>query len=216
MHPPMRDPQKAARKKMNENSEIVQLNRRRKLDELFAEQQYLSATMKARSIHDRLDDEPIPMVIPIITQEASDGASPTNFKEIPWTHQPSERKQADARSESMSMRTNTVIEPYQSQTISISSSKKENKQEERMLLQLSISSEVKDEIRGHSQHGLPAPDVMTIEEAANYLRVSVAIIRTWVREKSVPCVHLGKKVRFRKESLLSWLGEQEVEFRTKA
>ncbi len=201
---------------MNENSEIVQLNRRRKLDELFAEQQYLSATMKARSIHDRLDDEPIPMVIPIITPEASDDASPTKLKEIPWTNQPSERKQADVRSDSLSMRTNTVIEPNQSQTISISSSEKENKQEDRMLLQLSISSGVKGEIRIQSKRSEPAPDVMTIEEAAYYLRVSVVIIRTWVREKSVPCVHLGKKVRFRKESLLSWLEEQEVEYRTKA
>jgi len=207
---------KAARKKMNENSDIVQLNRRRKLDELFADQQYLSPTMKARSIHDRLDDEPMPVVIPIITQEASDNASPTNFKEIPWTHQPSERKQADARSGNPPMRTNTIIEPYPSQTISIPSSEKENKQEGRMLLQLSISSGEKDQIRVQAQHGAPAPDVMTIEEAAKYLRVSVATVRTWVREKSIPCVHFGKRVRFRKESLLSWFGEKEAEYRTMA
>lgn len=198
---------------MDDNSETVQLNRRRKLDELFAEQQYLSTTMRARSLHDRLDDEPRPMMIPIITPEVSDNSAPVNVRDIQWTPQQSERNREDTRSDSVSTRADAESEPKHSHRISITSSDKDIKQDDLMLLQLNITSGLKEAIRVSSQQNTPTPEVMTLEEAANFLRVSLGMMRTWVRENSIPCIHLGKRVRFRKEALLSWLKEQEVEYR---
>jgi excisionase family DNA binding protein len=54
-----------------------------------------------------------------------------------------------------------------------------------------------------------APDVMTAEEAASYLRVSPSTLRAWTRERSVPHARLGRRIRYRRSALLEWLASCE-------
>lgn len=52
----------------------------------------------------------------------------------------------------------------------------------------------------------PAPEVLTLEEAAALLRVEVGALRAWAQAGEVPGRRLGDDWRFRREALLDWLG----------
>src|SRR5713101_4980433 len=47
--------------------------RRKRLDELFLDQPFLSATMMDPRMHGRLDDAPQPLAIPVLSRAADDG-----------------------------------------------------------------------------------------------------------------------------------------------
>jgi excisionase family DNA binding protein len=47
-------------------------------------------------------------------------------------------------------------------------------------------------------------------EAATYLGVSRPCIDKWVRAKFIPCVHIGRLLRFRPETLRNWVKGQEA------
>ncbi len=52
--------------------------------------------------------------------------------------------------------------------------------------------------------------LLSAEEAARLLGVSAYTIRQWARERRIPCVPLGPKLkRFRLASLLRWMEDQE-------
>ncbi len=51
----------------------------------------------------------------------------------------------------------------------------------------------------------PGPDVLTLEEAAELLRVSVDALRTRAERGEVPGRRLGDEWRFRRDALLDWL-----------
>lgn len=53
------------------------------------------------------------------------------------------------------------------------------------------------------------PDVMTGQEAADYLRIGLGTLRAWTRERGIPHVHIGRSVRYRRQALLDWLAAQE-------
>lgn len=53
------------------------------------------------------------------------------------------------------------------------------------------------------------PEVMDLPEAARFLRVSPGTLRGLMRGADLPCVRIGRLVRFRKQSLLTWLGCKE-------
>jgi excisionase family DNA binding protein len=52
----------------------------------------------------------------------------------------------------------------------------------------------------------PAPEVLTLEEAAELLRVDVDALRSWAESGEVPGRRLGDDWRFRRDALLDWLG----------
>jgi excisionase family DNA binding protein len=62
-----------------------------------------------------------------------------------------------------------------------------------------------------SQHG-PAPgnEILTLEEVAEYLRLTPQTIYKWAQERRIPAVKLGKEWRFRRSILDRWLDEQMV------
>lgn len=54
----------------------------------------------------------------------------------------------------------------------------------------------------------PLPQVMTIEEAADYLRVPLSSLYKLAQGGKVPCQKVGRHWRFRKESLDRWLDQK--------
>ncbi len=55
----------------------------------------------------------------------------------------------------------------------------------------------------------PLGEVLTIEELADYLKISKSTLYKLVREGSVPCQKVGKHWRFRKEAIDLWLQERK-------
>lgn len=58
---------------------------------------------------------------------------------------------------------------------------------------------------------LAAKDVLTAEEAAEYLAVSVKTIRQMASAGRLPGRHVGKEWRFSRQALLHWLAESSTE-----
>lgn len=58
---------------------------------------------------------------------------------------------------------------------------------------------------GH--HG-PAPDILTLEEVAEYLRLTPQTIYKWAQERRIPAAKLGKEWRFRKSIIDKWVDDQ--------
>ena len=58
----------------------------------------------------------------------------------------------------------------------------------------------------------PAPgnEILTLEEVAEYLRLTPQTIYKWAQERRIPAVKLGKEWRFRRSILDRWLDEQMV------
>ncbi len=53
------------------------------------------------------------------------------------------------------------------------------------------------------------PEFMTIEETAEFLRISERILREMVSNREIPHNQLGSTVLFKRESLLNWMKENE-------
>ena len=51
------------------------------------------------------------------------------------------------------------------------------------------------------------PDVLTIRETSQYLRIPLRTMYKLAQEGKVPCQKIGKHWRFRKETLDRWLDE---------
>lgn len=49
------------------------------------------------------------------------------------------------------------------------------------------------------------PRLLTAEEAAEYLRVSISAVYTWVSRGRLPCLRAGSLLRFRQSDLDAWL-----------
>lgn len=54
----------------------------------------------------------------------------------------------------------------------------------------------------------PGNEILTIEEVAEYLRLTPQTIYKWAQERRIPAVKLGKEWRFRRSVLDRWLDEQ--------
>ncbi len=52
------------------------------------------------------------------------------------------------------------------------------------------------------------PEILTIEDVAQYLRLKPQTIYKWAQEKRIPAVKLGKEWRFRRSVIDRWLDEQ--------
>ena len=55
------------------------------------------------------------------------------------------------------------------------------------------------------------PDVMTIDEVCQYLRIPKSSLYRLAQEGRIPCQKVGKHWRFRKEALDRWLEDTKSE-----
>ena len=51
------------------------------------------------------------------------------------------------------------------------------------------------------------PDVMTIQETSQYLRIPISSLYKLAQEGRIPCQKVGRHWRFRREALERWLEE---------
>jgi excisionase family DNA binding protein len=54
----------------------------------------------------------------------------------------------------------------------------------------------------------PENEILTIDEVAEYLRLTPQTIYKWAQERRIPATKLGKEWRFRKSLIDRWLDEQ--------
>ena len=54
------------------------------------------------------------------------------------------------------------------------------------------------------------PDILTVEEAAEYLRVSPSTVRRMARTGLLPGVRIGRQWRFSRRQLLEWVEEAAI------
>lgn len=53
------------------------------------------------------------------------------------------------------------------------------------------------------------PCLLTVIEAADYLRVSKSTIYSWVEKNRLPCLRAGTLLRFKQSDLDAWLAGRE-------
>lgn len=67
--------------------------------------------------------------------------------------------------------------------------------------------------RGHARrplaHSSLTEPLLTVPEVAEFLRVRPSTVYAWVAEGRLPCLRLGGRIRFQKESLLRWVTARE-------
>jgi excisionase family DNA binding protein len=56
--------------------------------------------------------------------------------------------------------------------------------------------------------GLAPNEILTIDEVAEYLRLTPQTIYKWAQEKRIPAVKLGKEWRFRRSVIDKWFDDQ--------
>jgi excisionase family DNA binding protein len=54
------------------------------------------------------------------------------------------------------------------------------------------------------------PEIMTIGEAAKYLRISLSSLYKIAQNGRIPCQKVGRHWRFRRQSIDRWLDEQKT------
>lgn len=54
------------------------------------------------------------------------------------------------------------------------------------------------------------PEIMTIQEASQYLRVPLSSLYKLVQTGKIPCQKVGRHWRFRRQALEHWLEETKV------
>lgn len=59
------------------------------------------------------------------------------------------------------------------------------------------------------------PQYLSIQQAAEYLNVTVRAIRNWIEDKRIEHVKMGKYVRFRKQYLDSWVEKNTIKAQKK-
>lgn len=52
--------------------------------------------------------------------------------------------------------------------------------------------------------------LLTTQEAAAYLRIHPETLRRWVAAGLIPCVRVGRTIRFRREALDAWIARKEA------
>lgn len=54
------------------------------------------------------------------------------------------------------------------------------------------------------------PDIMTIGETAEYLRISMSTLYKLAQDGRIPCQKVGRHWRFRRETIDRWLDERKA------
>lgn len=58
---------------------------------------------------------------------------------------------------------------------------------------------------------LPSPEVMTIDQLAEYLQLHKQVIYRHVRNKTIPASRIGATLRFKKSVIDAWLVDSALE-----
>ena len=58
------------------------------------------------------------------------------------------------------------------------------------------------------ERGRVYPDILSIDDAANYLTISKYYLYMLVNKNAIPHARLGKRIVFRKIDLLDWVGSK--------
>jgi excisionase family DNA binding protein len=190
--------------------------RRRKLDDLFSNQPFLSPTMRANQLHTRLVDEPASVLIPMMGQPGEDDLTSrmrvarAAFEQTPFP---------DVYEEWPAAPLPRPISTLRPATEAIS---------------IQVASKVKEEIRSASAPGVMrmnlwvdtrvSPpvvrvseafaydcdrDFLTLTEAAELLRFSKSTVRAWAKSGKIACSRVGGRLRFRRQALMDWMASQE-------
>jgi excisionase family DNA binding protein len=59
-----------------------------------------------------------------------------------------------------------------------------------------------------NERGLAPNEILTIDEVAEYLRLTPQTIYKWAQERRIPAVKLGKEWRFRRSVIDKWFDDQ--------
>jgi excisionase family DNA binding protein len=59
-----------------------------------------------------------------------------------------------------------------------------------------------------NERRLASNEILTIDEVAEYLRLTPQTIYKWAQEKRIPAVKLGKEWRFRRSVIDKWFDDQ--------
>ena len=59
-----------------------------------------------------------------------------------------------------------------------------------------------------NERSLASNEILTIDEVADYLRLTPQTIYKWAQEKRIPAVKLGKEWRFRRSVIDKWFDDQ--------
>jgi excisionase family DNA binding protein len=59
----------------------------------------------------------------------------------------------------------------------------------------------------HHSHELPASDLMTVREVAEYLRVPVSWVYGRTRAQGIPLMRVGRHIRISKRELIAWIAD---------
>jgi excisionase family DNA binding protein len=182
--------------------------RRRKLDELFADQPYLSATMMASRLHERMADERPPVHIPVVSMPDSDdevlvrlieGRRRNAFPTDATSPEPQARTSEPENASERGRPAREHVSPPDFDTT----------QDGWTRLELLVDFRAcPPRIRGvdGTEFGR---EVMTVAETAQFLRVSPKTVRAWVRQGQLPCARMGRRLRFRRTAVLEWMQRQE-------
>ena len=54
------------------------------------------------------------------------------------------------------------------------------------------------------------PDLLNLREGANELRISIHTVRSWIYQKKIPFVRLGRRVLLRREDLENLVNQNLV------
>jgi excisionase family DNA binding protein len=190
--------------------------RRRRLDELFADQPYLSTTMRAASLHDRMADEPPAIMVPVLTEMVGDDlttqlergrrqrmhAVTFDIEEFLASAERAPAPAAEREPVASGQRSLSVPVLHEPRTASPEA------KPVRIELLLDCSTDP-PRVMGSAEVAA-TPDVMTSREAAKFLRIGVASLRTRANNGSIPSARVGRQVRFRREALLQWLTDNEA------
>ena len=57
-------------------------------------------------------------------------------------------------------------------------------------------------------------DVLTIEQAAEYLQISQSTLYKEAQKGKIPCKKIGKRWRFHRDALAKWMGEMPEQSNT--
>lgn len=187
------------------------LARQRKLDALFADQPFLSATMRASRLHERLDSPSSACVLQPLPEDADEilrrmvegrevrsyetGSDDWWFASAPAVARDASKPKprTEARSDSR------ISEPVLGMASDTSCLTFD--------VILDMTAEGPRVAKVHATDA--TPDVMTSAEAAAYLRVSLSTLKKWTKQLAVPHARFGRRLRYRRSSLLCWLAEWE-------
>jgi len=206
---------------MTENSLTNELEtRRRKLDELFHDQPYLSATMRAARLHERMADRAQPIQIPIIPQAEDDDVifRLTEARRVRLSEAANPVGEGESGANPL---TPAVAAPEPAASLCPAPrpaverpARAETSGAVLAAGQVRIDLEVDfsihpPQIRAIARPSEDDPEVMTVHEAAKFLRLGESTLRAWVHQGRVPAARVGRHLRFRRTALREWLTAQE-------